>query len=79
MLLIFLITELAIYLQAVNQEYTARGCTIGPSLSVEFESDSISLELPSEEVILENGWRIVPMFSPIVRNLIVGHQNLNRC
>ena len=79
MLLISLITELAIYLQSVHEKYTAIGATFGPSMSVEFESDSISLELPFKGVILENGWRIFSMVFPIVRNLIVGHQNLNCC
>ena len=78
-LLIFLITELTIYLQPVREKYTAIGATIGPSMSVEFESDSISLQLPPEGVTLEGGWKIIPMSPPVVRNLIVGHQNLNRC
>ena len=66
MLLILFIT-VPYYLQIVQQQYTASGATSGPYLPVEFESDSISLEVPSEGVILENGWRIVPLFSPVVR------------
>ena len=53
------------------------GATIGPDLPVEFESDSISLELPPDEVMLEGGWRIYPPFPSVVRKFIVGHQNVN--
>ena len=75
MLLILFIT-VPYYLQIVQQQYTARGATSGPHLPVEFESDSISLEVPSEEVMLENGWKIFPLFHPVVRKLIAG-QHLN--
>ena len=73
-LFIFLIT---VTLQAVRHEYTAMRATSGPDLSVEFESDSISLEIPPVEVILEGGWKILPLFTPVVRKFIVGHQNVN--
>ena len=53
-------------MQVVQQEYAAKGATIGPNLQVEFESDCISLQLPSEEEILSGGWRIVPLIYPRV-------------
>ena len=48
-------------------------------MPVKFESDSISLQLPSEEDNLDDGWNIVPLFSPVVRtyyNLCIFGQNL---
>ena len=55
--------------QNIQQKYAAKGATIGSDLPVEFESDSISLQLPSEEDIRGNGWKIVTPFSPAVRKL----------
>ena len=63
----FMIITVTVILQKVKQEYTAKGATIGPDLRVEFESSSIALQLPSEGVTLEDGWKIVPMFHPVVR------------
>ena len=54
-------------LQVVQQEYTSIGATTGPDLPVEFESDSISLQLPSKREILNGGWRLFPLFYPSVR------------
>ena len=47
-------------------KYTAEGATIGPNLQVEFESNNISLELPSTELILNGGWKIIPLIPPEV-------------
>lgn len=57
--------------QNIQQKYAAKGATIGSDLPVEFESDSISLQLPSEGDILCDGWNIVPRFSPVVRTLLL--------
>ena len=58
---------LRLFLQVVGQEYVAKGATFEAELQVEFESDCISLQLPSEEDIINGGWRIVPLFHPRVR------------
>ena len=58
--------HLLVILQFVRQKYTAEGATIGPSLQVEFESNCISLELPSEEAVLNDGWKIIPLIPPEV-------------
>ena len=50
------------YMQVVKQEYTAKGATFETEMRVDFESNSISLQ----EVNLEDGWRIFPMFRPEV-------------
>ena len=46
------------------------GATIGQDLPVEFETNSISLQLPSNRVILEDGWIITPLFNPEVRDVL---------
>lgn len=56
-------------LQYIREKYTAEGATVGPNLQVEFESKSISLELPSMDVILNGGWKIIPLIPPEVRKL----------
>ena len=74
-----LIITVAVILQKVKQEYTAKGATTGPDLRVEFESSSISLQLPSEGVTLEGGWKIVPMFHPVVRTFKRFIQHVRTC
>ena len=71
---LFEITQCALYMllpntQNIQQKYAAKGATIGSDLPVEIESDSISLQLPSEEDICDDGWKIVTPFSPVVRKL----------
>ena len=39
-------------------------------MPVEFESNSISLELPSDEVTLGEGWKILPCFTPKVKKVL---------
>ena len=52
--------------QFVRRKYTDEGAIIGPNLRVEFESENISLELPSRELILNGGWKIIPLIPPEV-------------
>ena len=68
---------ITVTLQAVQHKYTAVHATSGSDLSVEFESEHISLELPSHGITFESGWKILPLFNPLVRKFIVGHQNVN--
>lgn len=58
-------------LQYVREQYVAEGAIVGPNLRVEFaESKSISLELPSVDVILNDGWKIIPLTPPEVKKLL---------
>ena len=59
-----------VFYQFVRRKYIAEGATIGPNLQVVFESNSISLELPSRELILNGGWKIVPLVPPEVRTFV---------
>ena len=47
--------------------YSAKEATFEAELPVEFETDCISLQLPSEEEIIDGGWRIVALCHPGVR------------
>ena len=49
-------------MQVVEEKYTAMGAIFEAEMRVDFESNSISLQ----EVDLENGWRIFPVFNPEV-------------
>lgn len=62
-----------VFLQFVKHKYTAEGATIGPNLQVEFESNNISLELPSRELILNGGWKIIPLIPPEVMTHFCEH------
>ena len=62
-----------VFLQMVQHTYTASGaatCGHDEGMLVEFESSSISLNLPTEGIILQNGWKILPQFHPAVKNVI---------
>ena len=39
-------------------------------MSLGFDGENISLSVPREGVELKNGWRIVPLYDPIVRFLL---------
>ena len=66
---------ITVTLQAVRQHYTAMGAIRGSAKLIQFESDSITLKLLSGGIV--HGWRIIPLTPPVVRKLIVGHQNLS--
>ena len=56
-----------LWLQFVEQKYTTKGCISGPSQRIKFEANTISLELPSENTILSDGWKIIPLIHPKVK------------
>lgn len=35
-------------------------------MSLEFDGEIISLSVPREDVNLKSGWRIIPLYDPIV-------------
>ena len=51
------------FIQVVQREYTDKGATAGPDLPVEFEAETISLQLPP---ILKDGWKITPLQNQMV-------------
>ena len=54
------------YSQKVKKYYKDKGAIEGAHLPVEFEASNISLELPSEGVTLNEGWKLLPLFNPEV-------------
>ena len=49
----------------MDEYYTQRGADTGPNMYIEFESDSIHLEIPKLGVFTEDHlWRIVPLSYP---------------
>jgi len=60
-----------VFLQHVKQTYTARGATdhCDEGMPVVFESSSISLDLPSDDVTLGDGWKILSYFLPTVKKV----------
>ena len=53
-------------LQAVESEYAGRTSDDHLSMAVEFQEDTITLAVPVDGEILENGWRITPLVPPTV-------------
>ena len=59
--------------QEIQQKYAGRGAIIGPDLPLEFESDSIKLQMTTDENTHNDGWNIVPLFATVVRYLLPVH------
>ena len=58
-------------MQAVEQFYTRTShVRENTEMSLGFDGENISLSVPREGVNLESGWRIVPLYDPIVRFLL---------
>ena len=46
-------------------KYEGKGAILGLQQPVEFESDSIALDIPMEGIAI-NGWKITPLMRPVV-------------
>ena len=55
-----------VMLQAVEKEYAGRASDDHLSLAVEFQKDTITLMVPVDGEVLENGWEITPLTPPTV-------------
>ena len=53
-------------MQAVEDKYSSLGATHGPGFEVQFEGDTIRLEIDENGVCLQNGWEITPLIAPVV-------------
>ena len=56
-------------LQAVDAKYTEVAARVGPDQEVTFEQDQITLDIPKEGLVLENGWAITPHTYPGVSSM----------
>ena len=54
-------------LKGIEDGYKKRGARVGPTQSIEFESDMISLDIPMKGVTPSSGCTITPLTRPIVR------------
>ena len=51
--------------KAIEDEYSKKGVLPGPHQVVEFEADTISLDIPMEGITIK-GWKITPLMRPVV-------------
>ena len=49
--------------QAIEDNYSRLNAIFGPRFMVQFENDTISLEISE---VLKNGWTITPLIPPVV-------------
>ncbi len=52
--------------QRVSAEYSSKEAILGVDHIVEFEEDSITLDIPMTGVEVSEGWKITPMYYPTV-------------
>ena len=50
----------------MSEVYSSQGAILGVSHIVEFEEDSITLDIPMAGGEVSGGWKITPMFHPTV-------------
>ena len=51
----------------VKDSYEKKGGVLGVEHLVEFEEDSITVDIPEEGTTIK-GWKITPLISPVVRH-----------
>ena len=66
-----ILTLTLIWLQAVEDRYSSLGATHGPGFVVQFEDDTICLDIDENGVCLQNGWEITPLITPVVSLKII--------
>ena len=54
-------------LQRVSEEYCSKEAILGVNHIVEFENDSITLDIPTDGAEVNEGWKITPLFYPMVK------------
>ena len=58
--------EFIVLLQLVSEEYSSKRAVLGVNHFVEFEEDSLTLDIPKAGTKVKGGWKITPMFHPTV-------------
>ncbi len=51
----------------MSEEYSSKRAVLGVNHFVEFEEDSLTLDIPMSGAEVSGGWRITPMFHPTVK------------
>ena len=54
------------FCQVVKEEYERKGAVLGLYQPLEFEGESISLDIPMPGGISISGWKITPLMRPVV-------------
>ena len=49
------------------KEYAGKNAKLGLEQLIEFDSDSITIDIPVKGIKIEEGWRILPLYRPVVR------------
>ena len=55
----------SIVIQSIMMKYKCNDYVLGPTMPLEFESDTIRIDIPNEGICVE-GWKIIPLTPPIV-------------
>ena len=50
----------------VKEEYERKGAVLGLYQPLEFEGESVSLDIPMPDGISISGWKITPLMCPVV-------------
>ena len=50
----------------MKEEYERKGAVLGLYQPMEFEGESISLDIPMPDGLSVNGWKITPLIRPVV-------------
>ena len=58
--------QFIVLLQLVSEEYSSKRAVLGVNHFVEFEEDSLTLDIPMAGAKVKGGWKITPMFHPTV-------------
>ncbi len=65
-----ILQQFILLLQLVSEEYSSKKAVLGVNHFVEFEEDSLTLDIPMAGAEVSGGWRITPMFHPTVYSYI---------
>ena len=50
----------------MDREYEEKDAEFDSEMLVQFESDRIDIDIPSEGIVVEGGWKIIPLYPPVV-------------
>ena len=56
------------------KEYAGKNAKLGLEQLIEFDSDSITIDIPVKGIKIEEGWRILPLYRPVVRYWVLSEK-----
>ena len=57
-----------LFLKTIEDKYNTKADT---EISIYFESDKITLDIPREGIDLPSGWKIIPLSHPVVSSELI--------